>query len=154
MLFQTLFVISLSFFVNAEEVHKKLCPNVGSHECVVHSVNVEPCPHGPRFCSFILDKRYSATVDFTPYFSAHNLMVSVSTHPQETVTFTERIYKNACQRLLTCPLEAHIRQSFDIPLNFDQPTLPNQSKFPVQVKLWNADDTSQFCCFTFKAKIK
>ncbi|RVE43288.1 hypothetical protein evm_012047 [Chilo suppressalis] len=128
---------------------------VGSSQCAVHSVNVNPCPHGPRFCTFITDKRYSARVDFTPYFSAHNLMVSVSGIPDDLVSsFEVRTYKNACHKLLTCPLEAHIRQSFDVPLVFDKPILANQNKLPVRVQIWNAEDESESCCLTFWAKIK
>ncbi|KAL4708215.1 hypothetical protein ACJJTC_016874 [Scirpophaga incertulas] len=147
-----LFFAALCILVNAEDVHKKNCSPLYSTECVVHSVAVEPCRHGPKFCAFVAGKRYSVSVNFTTYFTAENLKVAVSTDYEDSgVLSVLKTYKDACRSLLMCPVEAHVRHSFEVPLAFNKRV---QGKFPVQVKLWNEDNESQACCFTFKAKIK
>ncbi|KAI8432434.1 hypothetical protein MSG28_004828 [Choristoneura fumiferana] len=54
--------------------------------------------------------------------------------------------------LLSCPVYGGIPRIFNMHFTLDK-TL-GDAKFPVQFKLWNADDESQVCCFTFNVKVK
>ncbi|XP_063828412.1 MD-2-related lipid-recognition protein-like [Ostrinia nubilalis] len=152
MLFRAVLIVSLCVAVQSDYVIKKYCRNVVPTLCSIHQVMVEPCLHGPQFCSFIRGKPYGIKVDFTPNFSAENLRLEISgDHLNSDSYDVIKTTKRVCDDLLVCPLEASVRHNFELSLSMD---IPSPGKFPVQVKLWNEDDESQACCFTFHAKVK
>ncbi|KAL0829440.1 hypothetical protein ABMA28_004209 [Loxostege sticticalis] len=152
MLYRALLFFSLCVAVRSDYVTKKFCRDVDPTLCTVHQVTVDPCPHGPRFCSFISGKTYGINVDFTPHFTAEKLHLAISGDHLNQDSYTIiKATKRVCEGLLVCPLEHSVRHNFDLSLAMD---IPSPGKFPVQVKLWNEEDESQACCFTFHAKVK
>ncbi|XP_021181046.3 MD-2-related lipid-recognition protein [Helicoverpa armigera] len=150
------FVILAAYlgFVAAESdfVTRKLCKDVDVTQCSVQSVVVDPCPQGPAFCTMKRDKTYGVTLDMTPHFSAESLRLSVTSDVDGSGDFSTVIKSpgDAC-RLLSCPLEAEQRRIFDVDLMMDKRA---SGKFPVKIKLWNEENSSQACCVTFNVKVK
>ncbi|XP_073946526.1 uncharacterized protein [Choristoneura fumiferana] len=139
--------------VVSETVTKKFCNGVDLSQCTIHNAAVDPCPKGINFCSLKRNKPYTLTVDFTPRFSAQKLKLAMYGDDNNDGTY-DKVVKtpgDPCD-LLSCPVYGGIPRIFNMHFTLDK-TL-GDAKFPVQFKLWNADDESQVCCFTFNVKVK
>ncbi|CAH0727245.1 unnamed protein product, partial [Brenthis ino] len=137
--------------VQLEYVNKKFCRNVNQSKCSIHSVKIDPCPDGPGFCLLRRGKPYTLSFDFTPHFDANKLKMSIYSDNDNSGTFNTAVTPplNACQRH-ACPLEEDVRTVFDTDFVFDTKA---HGKFPLEFKLWNEDDESQACCFSFKVNM-
>ncbi|XP_068630738.1 MD-2-related lipid-recognition protein-like [Battus philenor] len=148
-----IFLISLCFLcVSSDYVIKKNCKEATPSLCSIHNVVVEPCLRGPRLCIVKPEKSYSINVDFTPHFSANGLKVAMYSDEKKTNSFETAIKTPAdgCG-LVACPLVAEERKNFDL-----QFTLAKMSpgKFPIKMKIYDEDDETRQCCFTFNVKIR
>ncbi|KAG6456253.1 MD-2-related lipid-recognition protein-like [Manduca sexta] len=147
-----LFIAFSVTVANSEYVRKKICKDVDSSLCVVHSVIVDPCRQGPSFCLIRPDKSYGMTINMTPKFSASKLKLAVygDVAQDDSYSVMFRPPKDACDYLF-CPMQAEERKLFDMNFSVDKRA---NGKFPLKVKLWNEEDESQACCFTFTVKAK
>ncbi|CAG5023493.1 unnamed protein product [Parnassius apollo] len=146
-------LLSLCFLLaKSDYVTKKNCKDVDTSQCSVHNVKVDPCPRSPRLCVIKAEKSYSINVDFTPHFTAKTLKLAMYSDEKKTGAFDSLIKtpEDSCG-LVTCPLQAEERKNFDI--NFSLAKM-SPGKFPIKMKLWNEEDESQACCFTFNVKIR
>ncbi|KPJ17282.1 MD-2-related lipid-recognition protein [Papilio machaon] len=146
-------ILSLCFlFVQSDFVIKKNCKDVDTSQCSIHNVAVDPCPRGPRLCVVKPDKAYSVNVDFTPHFPANNIKLALYSDDKKTNTYDTVIKtpEEVCG-LVNCPLEAEERKNFDVHFTLGK-MLPG--KFPIKMVLWNEENKSQQCCFTFNVKIR
>ncbi|XP_063538355.1 MD-2-related lipid-recognition protein-like [Cydia strobilella] len=139
--------------VTCEAVTKKFCDDVNPAVCTVHSVDVDPCPKGINFCSLYRNKPYTLSVDFTPRFSAQNLRLAMYGDDNNDGSFdkTVKTVADPCD-LMTCPVDKNIPRFFNLHFTLDK--THGTAKFPVKFKLWNGDNESQACCFTFNVKVK
>ncbi|XP_026332561.1 MD-2-related lipid-recognition protein-like [Hyposmocoma kahamanoa] len=150
-MYKFVFILIVAF-ANAENLNKKFCIGEDNTKCSIHSVILDPCPEGPAFCTLKRNKQYTITVDLTPQFSAKTLKLALFADDTNKGLFdkTVKIPMEACD-VLTCPMEANVRRLFDVDFVLGK-TLGTE-KFPLKVKLWNEDDDSQYCCFTFSVKM-
>ncbi|XP_034832867.1 MD-2-related lipid-recognition protein-like [Maniola hyperantus] len=144
-------LVALCFsVVNSEYVNRKFCPNVDPSKCSIHSVKLDPCADGPGFCLMRREKPYRLSFDFTPRFEAQNLQLSLHSDDDNSGNFKTVIMPahDACVHQ-TCPLEDNVRTMYDVDFVFLKKVY---GKFPIQMKLWNGNNESEACCFTFSVK--
>ncbi|CAH2041189.1 unnamed protein product, partial [Iphiclides podalirius] len=142
----------VSVFSEPEYVIKKRCKDVDAEQCRINNVKVDPCPRSPNLCIIKPEKSYSISVDFTPKFSAKSLKLAMYSDEKKTNLFETavRAPQDGCG-LLTCPLQAEERRNFDVHFQLAK---MSPGKFPIKMKLWNEEDESQACCFTFNVKVR
>ncbi|CAB3240739.1 unnamed protein product [Arctia plantaginis] len=147
-------LFALIHFVVADPkyITRKLCKDVDSSQCTVHSVIIDPCVQGVGFCTMKINKNYAVTLDVVPRFSASKLKVSIKADVNNNGNFTTtiKVPSDACD-MMYCPLQSQERRIFDVYMNLDKKA---SGKFPVEVKLWNEDNESQACCVNFNVKVK
>ncbi|XP_026490268.2 MD-2-related lipid-recognition protein-like [Vanessa tameamea] len=147
------FFILFAFYinVNCEYVNRKFCKNVDLNKCSIHSMKLDPCPDGPGFCLIRRDMPYSLAFDFTPHFEAEKLKFSIFSDESNSGTFNGIVTPpvDACE-YHSCPLEDNVRQVFDIDFEY---TRKAHGKFPIEMRLWNAKDDSDVCCFPFNVQM-
>ncbi|VVC88731.1 unnamed protein product [Leptidea sinapis] len=142
-------LLSCVVFTQAELVRKKLCKDVDSSQCLVHNVDLEPCPDGPAFCLLRRNKPYQIKVDFTPKFTAEKLQMSVSSDSKKDGAFNTTVIPatNACD-IVKCPLQDE-RQTLATAFTISK---RSRGKFPIQLMLWNEENKNQTCCLTFNVR--
>ncbi|XP_028028915.1 uncharacterized protein LOC114242094 [Bombyx mandarina] len=147
-----LILISNYAFVQGEFVFKKKCRDVDTSLCTVHNVMVEPCGEGPIFCALKKNKPYSISLDVTPHFSANKLQAVIKGDVQNQNTFSTTFTRSAeYNDLLDNTLSEGKRTHIQLQLAVDKRA---SGKFPLEVRVWDEDDTSHVCCSIFTVKIK
>ncbi|CAK1582476.1 unnamed protein product [Parnassius mnemosyne] len=143
-------VASLLAVVLGEVAVFKKCEPAADDICTISEVRITPCK-SDKVCKLKKGELHSISFDFVPNFTTQKLKTGVFwANGAVDVPFAELQEADGCQ-YTTCPTEAGKSQQLNYSLRIGK-KLPS-GKFQLKWKVWNEENSDQYCCFLSNIRI-